>query len=265
MIIFTVGVIGIFTISSQTVFASENELRKFIPDGSIGESGYFDSENGGEQLRVELIKNNEKFLVDIIRSSTVWDLFNEMSIPSLHTESWNSSNAECKKIFPDYNDPVFYNRSPNMIIDSVTFCIINNEYLVSVSSEEDTDTEHIANLIIQNYEKYDTETPIQITISEETDEMTAFSIISSPTNFEPFIIVLLWMIIIILLIVGIVVIILLKKNSNKRKRIDDENHPQEILKKESNNVKNMEILKERLAKGEITKQEYDELKKEFEN
>jgi len=40
------------------------------------------------------------------------------------------------------------------------------------------------------------------------------------------------------------------------------NHHQEKIK--DDNLKNLGILKERLAKGEISKEEYDDLKKEFE-
>lgn len=42
-------------------------------------------------------------------------------------------------------------------------------------------------------------------------------------------------------------------------KIDESKKPNE----KEDNVKNIGILKERLAKGEITKEEYDDLKKEF--
>lgn len=44
-----------------------------------------------------------------------------------------------------------------------------------------------------------------------------------------------------------------------KSQIDESKKPDE----KEDNIKNIGILKERLAKGEITKEEYDELKKEF--
>jgi len=53
-----------------------------------------------------------------------------------------------------------------------------------------------------------------------------------------------------------------EKSSIKLEKQDNkENLDQKI---ENDDLKNLGILKERLAKGEITKEEYDELKKEFE-
>jgi len=51
--------------------------------------------------------------------------------------------------------------------------------------------------------------------------------------------------------------------STKPTKPSTRKEPQKNSKKEKD-VKNIGILKERLAKGEITKEEYDELKKEFE-
>jgi uncharacterized membrane protein len=99
----------------------------------------------------------------------------------------------------------------------------------------------------------------------ESEDISVDLTISSPTNYAPLAKALLGFIIIILLIIAIVVVILLKRSSNKRKKMDDGKYPRELSKTDSNNMKNMEIIKERLAKGEITKQEYVALKKEFED
>jgi len=52
--------------------------------------------------------------------------------------------------------------------------------------------------------------------------------------------------------------------STKPTKPSPRKEPQKKSKKEKD-VKNIGIIKERLAKGEITKEEYDELKKEFES
>ncbi len=72
-----------------------------------------------------------------------------------------------------------------------------------------------------------------------------------------------WMWIIIFVIVIVSVIAVVRKRKKKSIGIglvDVGSDSKETLTK---NEKPLKILKERLAKGEITKEEYDELKKEF--
>ena len=57
LLILAVGVIGVFTISSQTVFGSQNELIKLLPDGYESYDVEYLSENMIEHINSKLIKN----------------------------------------------------------------------------------------------------------------------------------------------------------------------------------------------------------------
>ena len=70
-----------------------------------------------------------------------------------------------------------------------------------------------------------------------------------------------------LIIIGVVIAVvigIMRKRKNANAKVKD--GPQENLTeiKHDQNIKSLNIIKERLAKGEISKEEYDELKKEFE-
>lgn len=56
-----------------------------------------------------------------------------------------------------------------------------------------------------------------------------------------------------------------KSYSAKDEEIDFSPQPTKEETQEEKNIRNLGILKERLARGEITKEEYDELKKVFES
>ena len=62
-------------------------------------------------------------------------------------------------------------------------------------------------------------------------------------------------------IVGFGIVIILKRKKSKVGNIPQKDTT--VIKNEQN-IKSLSILKERLAKGEISKEEYDDLKKEFE-
>ena len=75
--------------------------------------------------------------------------------------------------------------------------------------------------------------------------------------------------VIILIPLGVIVAVIIKrskKSYNEGKKLAEKNNNliKDSIGKNTNDQKNIQILKERLAKGEITKEEYDTLKKEFE-
>ena len=78
------------------------------------------------------------------------------------------------------------------------------------------------------------------------------------------------LLLIIVIPIGVIIAVVIKRskkayNEGKREASGKgNNYSEDRSKKSSTDQKNIQILKERLAKGEITKQEYDELKKEFE-
>lgn len=75
--------------------------------------------------------------------------------------------------------------------------------------------------------------------------------------------------IIFLIIIGVIIAVVIsvvrkRKNSNVIVKDDSKEDDVSTIKQEQN-VNSLKILRERLAKGEITKEEYDNLKQEFEN
>lgn len=73
-----------------------------------------------------------------------------------------------------------------------------------------------------------------------------------------------WFFLIIIGIIAAVVISAIRKRKNKDIIVQDNSKNYSTSIKEQNE-KSLKILKERLAKGEIKKDEYENLKKEFEN
>jgi uncharacterized membrane protein len=74
-----------------------------------------------------------------------------------------------------------------------------------------------------------------------------------------------WMFIIIIgIIIAVVVSSIIKKIKKRKEGIPIGEEDKPVTEITNQNDKAMRILKQRLAKGEITKEEYDELKKEFE-
>jgi uncharacterized membrane protein len=71
-------------------------------------------------------------------------------------------------------------------------------------------------------------------------------------------------IIIIGIIIAVVVSSIIKKIKKRKEGIPIGEEDKPVTEITNQNDKAMRILKQRLAKGEITKEEYDELKKEFE-
>jgi uncharacterized membrane protein len=76
---------------------------------------------------------------------------------------------------------------------------------------------------------------------------------------------ILFTILALIILIPLIAIFVIKKrkNGNIETKHDIKNTSSKIINEQ--NTKSMNILKERLAKGEISKYEYDELKKEFEN
>ncbi len=77
-----------------------------------------------------------------------------------------------------------------------------------------------------------------------------------------------WIILAAIIIIPIVAVILIVKRIKRRKSVRSteihyENKSHEDLKLKEQNAKALDILRNRLAKGEITREEYDRLSKEF--
>ena len=72
---------------------------------------------------------------------------------------------------------------------------------------------------------------------------------------------------IFLIIIGVIIIVAIsavRKRKNRDIIAQDEPQGNVSTVKEEQNANSLKILRERLAKGEITKEEYDKLKNEFE-
>jgi uncharacterized membrane protein len=77
--------------------------------------------------------------------------------------------------------------------------------------------------------------------------------------------ILLMVLIVAIIIVTIIIIIILKKRMKSSTKTKDVVQKDISRINDEQNTKSINIIKERLAKGEISKEEYDKLKKEFEN
>lgn len=95
-------------------------------------------------------------------------------------------------------------------------------------------------------------------IIEKTFEQTSSDISSSGI---PFGFIIFAIVIIVAIIVGVKIIMKSKKVHDEGRKEVFRNIKEDKI--STADTKNLEILKERLAKGEITKDEYDKLKKEF--
>jgi hypothetical protein len=126
-VIFSVGIIGFSSISSQTVFATEMELMKLLPNDYEQVETDYRSDEAGEKLDALLIKNNQKEGVTIARIDSINDSWNYYKMMedgnNIIKKSYvNTSNGECFKAYLESSKFAF-------------LCIIDNEYVITTSSE----------------------------------------------------------------------------------------------------------------------------------
>jgi hypothetical protein len=150
LIIFSIGIFGILSVSSQTAFGSQNELMKFLPEDYEQFDVTYNSDNTGETIYAKLIKNNQKYDVvmsNIFSINDAWNMYkywdsnvayapDDFSI----SENWTFNSGECKKILINTNE---------IEEDVANNCIINNEYVLTIFSTDYGDVDTITNLIIE--------------------------------------------------------------------------------------------------------------------
>lgn len=154
------------------------------------------------------------------------------------------------------NDDVdFFLRNPNggLINQGRIYASFNDEITASQSGNYQFEFENDFSLISTKYVNFDYEI-IKKPIFVPTSSSTSGGFIAGVE----------WMILVVI-IIAIIIPIAVWKSRKKKKDVPEKSLLRDkINETKLQNENALKILKERLAKGEITKTEYDKLKKEFE-
>ena len=173
LIIFSVGIIGFSSISSQTVFATEMELMKLLPNDSVTISKDYGNSLSAESLESLFVNDNQKTGVMIIKFNSMdeaWDSYKiHETEPEIKGTEVGISDGKCIEFNASFGE-----------FNTMLVCIVANEYLIRVYSPDSEKAKIMMESIIKKIDDsiilfgvYDDE--VTVTITEERESITLSS------------------------------------------------------------------------------------------
>ena len=172
-VIFSVGIIGFSSISSQTVFATEMELMKLLPNDSVTISKDYGNSLSAESLESLFVNDNQKTGVMIIKFNSMdeaWDSYKiHETEPEIKGTEVGISDGKCIEFNASFGE-----------FNTMLVCIVANEYLIRVYSPDSEKAKIMMESIIKKIDDsiilfgvYDDE--VTVTITEERESITLSS------------------------------------------------------------------------------------------
>ena len=180
LIIFSVGIIGFSSISSQTVFATEMELMKLLPNDSVTISKDYGNSLSAESLESLFVNDNQKTGVMIIKFNSMdeaWDSYKiHETEPEIKGTEVGISDGKCIEFNASFGE-----------FNTMLVCIVANEYLIRVYSPDSEKAKIMMESIIKKIDDsiilfgvYDDE--VTVTITEERESITLSSELGKAVN-----------------------------------------------------------------------------------